>query len=55
MKEDQNMKVEIIVLPVEEKSEQNDFFKFRDCINEKETEILLQSLKESRQIDESGW
>ena len=47
----ENMKVEIIILPVENDDEKKDFMKFKGCINDEEANGLLTTLNESREIN----
>lgn len=50
-----NMKVEVIILPLEEKIEEKNFMKFAGILSENEGIEMLENIEECRQIDKESW
>lgn len=55
VKKFQNMQVEIIILPLDEKKAEKDFMKFAGKLSETEGSNMLKAVDECRKIDEAGW
>ena len=55
LKNFQNMKVEIIILPLEEKKVEKKIMKFAGILKEEDGEKLLQNVEECRTIDNEEW
>lgn len=50
-----NMKVEVIILPLEEKREEKNFMNFAGILSENEGNEMLENLEECRKIDKESW
>lgn len=50
-----NMKVEVIILPLEEKREEKNFMKFAGMLSENEGIEMLYNIEECRKIDKESW
>ena len=55
LKQFQNMKVEIIILPLEEKPDVKNFMKFAGVLNNEDGIRMLESVEECRKIDQADW
>ena len=49
-----NMRVEVIILPIEEKKEKS-FMKFAGMINNEDGEKMIKSIEDCRNIEEENW
>lgn len=50
-----NMKVEVIILPIEAKKEENNFMSFAGVLSENDGNKMLGNLEECRKIDKENW
>ena len=55
LKKFQNMRVEIIILPLDEKPELKNFMKFAGVLNKEEGVKMMESVDECRKIDQADW
>ncbi len=55
IKKFRNMNVEIIILPLDEKTGTKSFLNFAGKLNSEEGEIMLNSVEECRKIDLASW
>ena len=55
LKKFRNMRVEIIILPLEENKEEKKFIKFAGILEENEGRRMLKDIEDCRKIDEENW
>ncbi|OHD14282.1 MAG: hypothetical protein A2086_09625 [Spirochaetes bacterium GWD1_27_9] len=55
LKKFRNMRVEIIILPLEENKEEKKFMKFAGILKENESLKILEDIEDCRKIDEENW